>query len=220
MSGLNKSERLTELKRLYIQRAWTDAELAERLGTRRETIYRDRMELMDSGYPFQEVEHGRWKIDRSRLLSEIRVNLHEALTLYLAARKTARQSPFQHPHAASGLEKLAAVLYQPMAGRLLKTAERLSHQRKSPEQVKILEIVAQGWAEQRKVRIEYQRLGHEGITRHTISPYLIEPSIWSDSVYVIAQSDFDDKIYAFKVERIRRAFLSGETFRDSGLVRR
>ncbi|QIK37942.1 hypothetical protein GWK36_08045 [Caldichromatium japonicum] len=54
--------------------------------------------------------------------------------------------------------------------------------------------MTQGWVGQRKVPIEYQRLGREGLTLHTISPYLIEPSIWSDSIYVIVQSDFDDNI--------------------------
>lgn len=212
MSSMTKTERLTELKRLYIQRAWSDIELAEKLNTRRETIYRDRTELEAEGYPFIEVGHGRWKIDRTRFLSEIKVNLHEALALYLAARRTSHQTRFHHPHAANGVEKLAAALQQPMAERLLKTADRILKQEKDPDKIKILEIIAQAWVEQRKVRIEYQRLGHEGVTRHTISPYLIEPSIWSDSVYVIAQSDFDDKIYAFKIERILHAFLTGETF--------
>ncbi len=44
MSGLTKSERLEEMKRLYIQRAYSDNELAERLGVNRTQIYRDRIE--------------------------------------------------------------------------------------------------------------------------------------------------------------------------------
>lgn len=212
MSGMTKAQRLTEMKRLYIHRAWSDIELAEKLGTRRETIFRDRRELEAEGYPFVEIEHGRWKIDRTRLISEIKLNLHEALTLYLAARRVARQTRFHHPHAANAVEKLAATLRQPMTEKLLKAADRLLKQVESPEKIKILETIAQAWVEQRKVRIEYQALGNEELTRHTISPYIIEPSIWSDSVYVIAKSDFNDKIFAFKIERILSAFLSSETF--------
>ncbi len=211
MSGKTKAERLEEMKRLYIQRAFTDIEMAERLGVDRTIVYRDRVELSRE-YPIEKDEHGKYRIPRSKLISEIKISLHEALTLYLAARKTSRQAPFHHAHAANAVEKLAAVLRQPMAERLLKTADRLLAQKKDAEKIKILETVTQAWVEQRKVRIEYQRLGHEGVTRHTINPYLIEPSIWSDSVYVIAQSDFDDKIYAFKIERILHAFLIGETF--------
>lgn len=32
MSGMAKAERLEDMKRLYVQRAFTDAEMAERLG--------------------------------------------------------------------------------------------------------------------------------------------------------------------------------------------
>ncbi|MCQ3947466.1 MAG: CRISPR-associated helicase/endonuclease Cas3 [Anaerolineae bacterium] len=85
-------------------------------------------------------------------------------------------------------------------------------QEKNPEKVKIIETITQAWVEQRKARIEYQALGREGLTRHTISPYIIEPSVWSDSVYVIARSDFNDQIFTFKMDRILSAALSGETF--------
>ena len=211
MSGLTKSERLEEMKRLYIQRAYSDKELAERLGVDRTLIYRDRMEL-STKYPIEKDQNGRYHIPRSKLLSEIKVNLLEALTLYLAAGKIARQTRVYQPHAANAVEKLAAVLRQPMTEQLLKTANRLLNQEKKPEKIKILETIAQAWVEQRKVRMEYQRLGQEDITRHTISPYLIEPSIWSDSIYVIAQSDFNDKIYPFKIDRILTAFITSETF--------
>lgn len=224
MSGMNKAERLTEMKRLYIQRAYSDIEMAERLGTRRETIFRDRKEL-EAAYPFIQDDSGRWKIDRSRLISEIKVSLHEALTLYLAARKTSRQTRFHHPHAASAVEKLAATLRQPMTQRLLRTADSLLMQQKDPERIKILETLTQAWVEQYKVRIRYQGLKSMGITNHVISPYFIEPSIWSDSIYVVAYSDTFERVLPFKVDRIQTAvFLSEpfevpERFDDEGLLR-
>ncbi|MEW6504884.1 MAG: CRISPR-associated helicase Cas3' [Chloroflexota bacterium] len=211
MSGLTKSERLEEMKRLYVQRAYSDKELAERLGVNRTQVYRDRIDLSRQ-YPIEKDKDGRYHIPRSKLLSEIKVNLLEALTLYLAASKAARQTRIYNPPAANAVEKLAAVLHQPMTEQLLKTASRLLNQEKKPEKMKILDVIAQAWVEQRKVRIEYQRLGSEEMTRHTISPYLIEPSIWSDSIYVIARSDFNDKIYPFKIDRILTAFLTSETF--------
>ncbi len=215
MSGMTKAERLTELKRLYIQRAWSDIELAERLGTRRETIFRDRKEL-EGEYPFIQDEQGRWKIDRARFISEIKVNLHEALTLYLAARKTSRQTRLHQPHAASALEKLAATLRQPMTGKLLKAADAVLKQDKDPEKIKIIETIAQAWVEQRKVRVRYQPLGMDGYRNHVIHPYLIEPSIWSDSVYVIAYSEVTERITPFKIDRIDSTFLSSETFEIPG----
>lgn len=211
MSGKTKAERLEELKRLYIQRAYADMELAEKLGVSRETIFRDRKDL-SLEYPVEPDAQGRYHIPKNKLISEIKLNLHEALTLYLAGRKTSRQTRFHQPHTVNAVEKLAATLRQPMTERLLKSAERVTTQEKNPNKVKIIETIAQAWVEQRKVRIEYQALGSDGLTRHTISPYIIEPSIWSDSVYVIAQSDFNDQIFAFKMDRILSAVLSGETF--------
>lgn len=211
MSGKTKAERLEELKRLYIQRAYTDMELAEKLGVSRETIFRDRKDL-SLEYPIEQDDQGRYHIPKNKLISEIKLNLYEALTLYLAGRKTSRQTRFHQPHTINAVEKLAATLRQPMTERLLKSAEKVTAQEKNPEKVKIIETIAQAWVEQRKVRIEYQALGSDGLTRHTINPYIIEPSIWSDSVYVIAQSDFNDQIFAFKMDRILSAVLSGETF--------
>lgn len=212
MSGMTKAERLEEMKRLYVQRAYSDIEMAERLGVDRTLIYRDRIELT-TRYPIEKDENGRYHIPRSKLISEVKLNLHEAITLYLAARRFSRQTRFRHPHAANAVEKLAATLRQPMTKKLLKAADRLLKQVESPKKIKILETVAQAWVEQRKLHIEYQALGSEGLTRHTISPYLIEPSLWSDSIYIIAKSDFNDKIYAFKIERILSAFLSSEAFK-------
>ncbi len=211
MSGKSKAERLEELKRLYIQRAYTDIELADKLGVSRETIFRDRKDL-SLEYPIEQDDQGRYHIPKNKLISEIKLNLHEALTLYLAGRKTSRQTRFYQPHTINAVEKLAATLRQPMTERLLKSAERVTAQEKNLEKVKIIETIAQAWVEQRKVRIEYQALGSDGFTRHTINPYIIEPSIWSDSVYVIAQSDFNDQIFAFKMDRILSAVMSGETF--------
>ncbi|WKZ38399.1 MAG: CRISPR-associated helicase Cas3' [Anaerolineales bacterium] len=211
MSGMTKAERLEEMKRLYIQRAYADIELADRLGVTRETVFRDRRELTTQ-YPIEKDDQGRYHIPRTKLISEIKLNLHEALTLYLAGRKTSRQTRFHQPHTVNAVEKLAATLRQPMTERLLKSAEQLMGQEKNPEKIKIIETVTQAWVEQRKVRIEYQALGNEGLTRHTISPYIIEPSIWSDSVYVVARSDFNDRVFAFKIDRILSAVLSGETF--------
>lgn len=211
MSGKTKAERLEELKRLYIQRAYTDMELAEKLGVSRETIFRDRKDL-SLEYPIEPDEQGRYHIPKNKLISEIKLNLHEALTLYLAGRKTSRQTRFHQPHTVNAVEKLAATLRQPMTERLLKSAEQLMGQEKDPEKIKIIETITQAWVEQRKVRIEYQALDSDGLTRHTINPYIIEPSIWSDSVYVIARSDFNDRIFAFKMDRILSAVLSGETY--------
>ena len=85
-------------------------------------------------------------------------------------------------------------------------------QEKDPERIRIIETLTQAWVEQKKVRIRYQRLEGKDFINHTIRPYLIEPSIWSDSVYVIAFSEVTEKIIPFKIDRIESAVISGEGF--------
>jgi CRISPR-associated endonuclease/helicase Cas3 len=211
MSGMTKAERLTELKRRYIQRAYSDIELAEILETDRSTIFRSRNEL-STEYPFIQDRYKRWKIDKTKLVSEIKVNLHEALVLYLATRKTARQTHFRYTHAINAVEKLASVLYQPMTKNLLKTTESLLHQVKDPGWISIIENIAQAWIEQHKLRIDYLAFGADKVKKHIIHPYLIEPSIWSDSVYVIAFSEESEKIIPFKTERVSYSFPLNEAF--------
>ena len=213
MSGMTKAERLNEMKRLYMQRAYSDIQMAERLGVSRETVFRDRVALTEEEhYPIEKNADGLYFMNRSKLLSEIKVSLHEALALYLAARKTSRQTYFRHTHAISAMEKLAAILYKPMAEKLLKATDVALRQEENSERIRIIEDITQGWAERREVRIEYKALGESEPKKHTLRPYLIEPSIWSDSVYVIAHSDKMKTVAPFKIERISHTFLSGATF--------
>ena len=67
MSGMNKAERLKEMTRLYIQRAYSDIDMAKRLGVARETVYRDRRELTTE-YPIEPDDEGRYRIVRSKLI--------------------------------------------------------------------------------------------------------------------------------------------------------
>jgi CRISPR-associated endonuclease/helicase Cas3 len=197
--------------RLYFQRAFTDIEMAARLGVDRTTVYRDRREL-ETENPFIEVSPGHWKIDRVQYLSEIKVNLHEALALYLAARRMSRQTRTSQAHVANALEKLALTLKQPMTEKLVKAAGSILNQSANRDRVAILETVAQAWAERLKVRITYRALRASRSLIHIVSPYLIEPSLWSDGAYVIGHSSVIDGVTTFKIERIERAMLTTEEF--------
>ena len=209
--GLTRAERLEEMKRLYVMRAWTDIEMAQRLDVDRTTVYKDRIAL-ESEYPFLEEDTGHWRIDRNRFISEIKLNLHEALALYLAARRASRQTRVAQPHVAAAVEKLAVALRQPMTTRLVQAAAGVMQQTEQPERVRILETLAQGWVSQQKVRITHR--GLRATRSHTghLSPYLIEPSLLGDGTYVIGYSDVLQQVATYKLERIESATLTGETF--------
>ncbi len=191
--GMTKAERLREMERLYLQRAYSDIEMAARLSAPthkldRTTVYRDRHEL-ESEIPFVQDDNGRYMIDRGRYLSSIRVNMTEALSLYLAGRRASQQTRFAHTHTASALEKLSLTLRQPMTERLVKAADRILAQKSDPQRAQIFETVARAWAEGQELRLEYRALDSNQTRTHRFKPYLLEPSPWSDSVYLIGYSD-------------------------------
>jgi predicted DNA-binding transcriptional regulator YafY len=164
---------------------------------------------LESQLPFVEDEHGRWKVDRRRYLSSIRVNMAEALTLYLAARRTSQQTRIAQTHVANALGKLALTLLQPMTARLVQAAEKGLTQRHDPKRTKIFETIATAWIESRQVRITYRasRQGNDHI--HGFSPYLLEPSPWNDGVYLIGHSDLVNHVLTLKLDRIKDAELLG-----------
>lgn len=208
--SMNKAQRLKEMERLYVLRAYSDIEMAEQLGVARSTVYKDR-QILESEFPFVQEHDGRYRIDRSGYVSSIRVNLHEALALYLAARRASRQTQSARKHATNALEKLATALHQPMTRRLVEAAETVPS-RSTDLGTKNMETIARGWVEGIVVNIHYRAAEAETAKRHRVRPYLIEPSQWSDSVYVIGHSHRTDTILPFKTERIERASLTTERF--------
>jgi len=212
--AMNKAQCLLEMERLYLQRAYSDAEIAQRLGIDRTTAYRYRMELSngENALPIEPDANGKWKINRTTYLSNVRVNLYESLILYLAARRATQQGRLAGQHAASALEKISLALRQPLTEKLVKAADKVLSARVAPERVKIFETIARGWAERIPVRITYRALRAAESRVHVIHPYLIEPSLWSDSVYAIAYSETSKIIIPFKIERIARAALATGRF--------
>jgi CRISPR-associated endonuclease/helicase Cas3 len=202
-----------DLIRYYAQpgHGYTDQELAERLGVDRTAIYKRRTRL-ETQYPLEQTERGRYKLDRTRLISQIGVSQNEALILYLATRRLSRNTRLAKKHVQNALEKLALALYKPMNERLVKAAANVPGKPDAARREAILETLVWGWGEQTKVHLRYQGLRSSKTTNHTICPYLIEPSPWSDSVYVIGKTNVWDAITPFQLERIDKATLSTETF--------
>jgi predicted DNA-binding transcriptional regulator YafY len=209
--SLTKAERLREMEWLYLQRPFSDSEMASVLGVNRTTVYRDRL-LLAPLVPLVAVDAGRWKVDRPAYISNVRLTLHEALALYLAARRVSRQTHTAQPHLAGGLDKLARTLVPPMAARLNHAAASLLNQDMQSSRLKVLETITQAWVEQRCVRISYHSLNRSRPVFHTVEPYLIEPSLWDSGTYLIGFSDSHQALTTFKVERIESANLLRESF--------
>ena len=209
--AMTKAERLREMERLYYTRAYSDAEMAQRLGVDRTTVYRDRLELEEK-VPFVQESHGKWRIDRQRYLSNIRVNIQEALILYIASRREIRRVRGGYRSMASALEKLAFALRSPMTERLVKSAEAVLAVKADVRREKVFDVVARAWSDRLRLRLRYQGLETRKPYRDRVSPYLIEPSPWSDSVYLIGYSDVFAGIATYRLDRILEAHLTSEGF--------
>ena len=55
-------------------------------------------------------------------------------------------------------------------------------------------------------------MGRENPRAYRISPYLIEPAVWSEGSYLIGYSDHHREIRSFRIERMAQARLLRENF--------
>lgn len=183
------------------------AALADRLGVHRSTIYRDIEVLSAIGVPVWQ-ENGRLSILREGYLPPLRVNLHEALCIYLATRLLLAQSDKHNPHAVSALEKLAAIMPEPIEAHMTRTAELFQGRHSDVRYVEVLETLTRAWAERKQVRIRYLSTQASEARDRRFDPYFIEPSGIGHACYVIGRDHYRQEVRIFKVERIEQAVLT------------
>lgn len=211
--SVRRNELIHEMERLYADRAFSDSDLAGRLGVNRSTVYRTRIFMEEELHlPFVTEAPGRYRLDRQKQLGSIRLSQLEALALYLGGRRLQQQTRIAHLPTAAALEKLAVVLRQPMMNNLVRAAQEVLEQEADPQQAHNLEQIVEGWISGRKVRVRYLKPHAEAARVHMISPYQIEPSVWGDSVYLIGHSDHYDAVITLKLNRIERAAVTTEPF--------
>jgi len=180
--GLRRSQLLHEAERLYTDRAWSDIELAQRLGVDRTTIYKARRFMEEElGLFFLEESRGRYRLDPQHRLANIRLNPAEALALYLGGRRLQQQTRTGQMPVATALEKLAHALRRPMMEELTRAAQVVLDQGQDSGQSEIMEKLVEGWTTGRKIRIWYRAL-HGDQRQFVVSPYQLEPAVWGDGV--------------------------------------
>lgn len=214
MPAETKANRLRQIEALLLEHpeGLTQAEIARRMGVHRSTILRNLADIPG----LCADEHGRLTIDRSTYLVQVRMSLHEATALHLAARLMATRMDKQNPHAAAVLRKLALALDQlaPRASRAIAcSADQLDgiDKKSAPTYLAVLETLTLAWAEGRKARIWHHSPGGE-VKEYVFSPYFLEPSAVGQSVYAIGRREPPGAMRTLKVERIDRAELLADRF--------
>lgn len=190
-------------------------DLASRIGVSKRTIYRD-IESMDSdaGLPIW-ADEGRFGLDREAFLQPLALTLHEATTLFLAARMLAKASDEHDTELIGAFVKLAQILPPVLAEHIESTVDVFSRVPPNPRFTKVFRVLAEGWAQRRVVEIEYDAGVYDpsrAPRRTRVRPLAIEPSALTHALYLLAWDEERGARRTFKVERIISASLTPDTF--------
>lgn len=204
-----KAARLGQIEALLLTHpeGMKPAEIARKFDVNRSTITRCLPDLPKHIY-IDDFDDGRWKIDRSNYLVHLRLTLHEAMAIHLAARLLATRMDKKNPHAAAALRKVGESLER-IAPRI-STHLRLSAdvmddeaQRHDPKYLEVLETLTLAWAEGCYVKV-WHRGKDDRIAEYTFAPYFIEPYAVGQTAHVTGIHEKQDKRITFKLERIER----------------
>lgn len=185
--------------------------MAEELGVHRATLYRDIDELSQSGLPIWQAG-GQIGLLVDKQLSHLRLNIFEALSLFVAARLLCRQSGEHDPHVVSMLEKLESTLPAPVSEHLHRSSEIIKSRPKDTNYVRNLEVLMLAWVYKKRVRMEYQSAWRSKAKERLFDVYFIEPLEQVYSCYVIGMDHLYGEVRTFKVKRIRQIELLDETY--------
>mgnify|MGYP001047239673 CR=1 FL=1 len=192
----------------------TTGELAREFGVDPDTIQRD-LRLLDARGTGLIKQGRRYILDHRRSLHQVKLTNDEVLALYLAARLLSRHSDEHNPHVVRALEKLADALLAKsplIAQHIAQAAAAVQLRRIRREYVEALEVLTQGWAERRKVRLRYRSYTKDETTERLFAPYFIEPSGIGYACYAIGFDELRGSLRTLKVERIHEAALTDERY--------
>lgn len=212
----SRYERIIQIERRLAQRpaGWTASELAQEFSVSKPTILRD-LALLEGMGAHIDTRGRRYILDARRQIHAIKLSIHELLAVYLAVRLLSRHSDEHNPHVVKALEQLADALRvrSPfIASHIDRAADAVRARKTRPEYVEALEVLTQGWAEGKKVRLRYRSYKADEAVERTFAPYFVEPSGVGYACYVIGHDDRHGELRTFKVERISEARLTDEPF--------
>jgi predicted DNA-binding transcriptional regulator YafY len=191
-------------------------DLAQRIGVSVRTIYRDIAALdADAGVPIWQ-DAGRFGLEQGAFLPPLALTLHEATTLFLAARVLAKASDEQDPELVGAFVKLAQILPPVLAEHIHATVDAFMAATPANERfTRVFRTLTEAWAGRRVVELEYGPSVYDSdhpIRQARVHPYLIEPSALTHALYLVAYDEARAARRTFKLERVLSASLTPDTF--------
>lgn len=190
-------------------------DISRRLGVSVRTVYRDLDSMsLDAEMPIWQ-ESGRWGLEEGAFLPPLALTLHEAMTLFLAARVLAKASDEHDSELIGAFVKLAEVLPPVLAEHVRATVDAYATTPMNARFTRVLRALTEGWANRRTVEIDYGAgvYDRDKPPRHArVRPYAIEPSALTRALYLVGFDEERGALRTFKVERILAASVTPETF--------
>src|SRR5260370_2421222 len=208
-------ERIGRIERKLAQRpgGWTTGDLAREFHVDPSTIRSDLGVIQSMGTVL--TKRGRPSLLDYPLPHHFKPSTNELLAILRAVGLASSHEDEHNPHVVTALEKLADVLQakSPLIARhIAQAATAVCSRPTRREYVQALEVLTQGWAEGKKVRLRYRSYTKDETTERTFAPYFIEPSGIGYACYAIGYDDLRGEIRTLKIERIYEAALTEEHF--------
>jgi predicted DNA-binding transcriptional regulator YafY len=213
--AFSRAERLNRVEQILYNAppgGVTMAAMAKRCGVDRSTIWKDLNSLQKQRVPIGQ-DGPRYWILRDRYVTSVRLNLHEATALFLAARLLTRYADANHPHVARAIEKLAAAMPKDlMQAHMQRAAEVVRKRRDQPGLTRNLECLTEAWAERKRVRLWQKPKAGEPARPRLFDPYFLEPSGVGFSLYVIGYEVQKQDWRTFNIKNLDRVEVTDERF--------
>jgi proteasome accessory factor B len=191
-------------------------DIAERLGMSVRNVYRDLHALEDEVDVPTWSDNGRWGVLASAFLPPLKLTLSEAMAIFLAARLMVRYADKYDPDLGSAFEKLEENLPPTLREHVARSLDILQRAPLDAGFIERVRLLTRAWADRRVVEIEYEGAAYEGrpgdVSRRTVRPWLIEPSLQTHALYLIGWDEDRDAMRTFKIERIRSVSVTPRSF--------
>ena len=161
------------------------------------------------------TDKGKFGLEGGAFLPPLALTLHEATTLFLAARMLAKTSDEHDTELIGAFVKLAQILPGVLAEHVQATVDAFAGTPANPTFTRVFRVLAEAWAGRRIVEIEYDVGVYDptkAARRTRVRPLFIEPSALTHALYLIGFDESRGARRTFKVERILSASLTPETF--------
>jgi proteasome accessory factor B len=200
-------ERLARVERLLFDNAGglRALDISQQTGVDRRTIYRDIDTLRQRGVPIWQ-EGGRFGIIRDQYRPPVNLDSDAAMILLIGLQMLTGHIYDHGALIAATLCKLATAFPASLASMLQQRAAVIAGQSANDSSASVLQVIAQGWASLRTVRIWYR-----SDEPHDIAIYFVAPA-GAGGVYLVGRDAQHDGVLAFRLAWVQRARLLNETY--------